>query len=90
MDNENIVMLTDDEGNDVPFEFLDLVEYEGGQYVVLLPTEGDEEDAEVVILEVKEGEGDEEAYVSVDNEETLMAVFEIFKERFEDEFNFVD
>lgn len=90
MDNENIVMLTDDEGNDVPFEFLDLVEYEGGQYVVLLPTEGDEEDAEVVILEVQEGEGDEEAYVSVDNEETLMAVFEIFKERFEDEFNFVD
>ena len=33
---------------------------------------------------------DEESYVSVDDENVLTAVFEIFKEKFKDEFNFTD
>ena len=33
---------------------------------------------------------EEETYVSVDDENVLNAVFEIFKEKFKDEFNFVD
>ena len=92
----NIVTLKDELGNDVNFEFLDLIEYEGDNYVILLPTEptDDEESDEVVILkEDKDAEKDddeEESYVSVDNEETLNKVFEIFKEKFKDEFNFVD
>ena len=92
----NIVTLKDELGNDVNFEFLDLIEYEGDNYVILLPAEptDDEESDEVVILkEDKDAEKDddeEESYVSVDNEETLNKVFEIFKEKFKDEFNFVD
>ena len=35
-------------------------------------------------------ESEEESYVSVDDEETLNKVFEIFKERFKDDFDFVD
>ena len=34
-------MLNDESGNEVPFEFLDLIKYENEEYVVLLP-EGDE------------------------------------------------
>ena len=37
-----------------------------------------------------EENSDEESYVSVDDEETLTAVFEIFKEKFKEEFNFTD
>ena len=90
----NIIVLNDENGNEVRFEFLDLIEYESEEYVVLLPVieEGEEDDGEVVILQVDDSDedSDEESYVSVDNEETLTAVFEIFKDKFKDEFNFTD
>ena len=93
MENEeldNIVVLNDEEGNEVDFEFLDLVEYEGEEYVILLPVD-DVDEGEVVILKVEDTESeDEESYVSVDDEETLQKVFEIFKEKFKDEFDFID
>lgn len=88
---DNIVVLNDEEGNEVSFEYLDLIEYEGGEYVVLLPVNDEAED-EVVILKVEpiEGSEDEESYVSVDDEETLFAIFDIFKEHFADEFDFAE
>lgn len=88
---DNIIVLNDEEGNEVQFEFLDLVELDGEEYVVLLPLEEDEEEGEVVILKVEDTESEvEESYVSVDDEEILQKVFDIFKEKFKDEFNFVD
>ena len=95
MDEEldNIIVLNDEDGNEVQFEFLDLVEYDQEEYVILLPVteEGEEDLGEVVILKVEDTESeDEDSYVSVDDEEVLNAVFEIFKEKFKDEFNFVD
>ena len=88
----NIVVLNDENGEEVPFEFLDVIEYEGEEYVVLLPVEEDEEDlGEVVILKIEDTDSEEEeSYVSVDDEEILNNVFEIFKEKFKDEFNFID
>lgn len=89
----NIVVLNDENGEEIPFEFLDVVEYEGEEYVVLLPVEEDDEEdsGEVVILKIEDTEsGEEESYVSVDDEDVLSRVFEIFKEKFKDEFNFID
>lgn len=89
MNNEldNIIVLNDENGNEVQFEFLDLIEYEGGEYVVLLPLEDDED--EVVILQVEQAEDpEEESYVGVEDEEVLAAVFEIFKNNNLDNFNF--
>ena len=87
---DNIIVLND-EGNEVKFEFLDLIELDGEEYVVLLPTEDEEDNDEVVILKLEDTEDEEtESYVSVDDEETLNTVFEMFKEKFKDEFNFVD
>ena len=87
---DNIIVLNDENGEEIEFEFLDLIEYEGEEYVVLLPN--DEEDAdEVVILKLEDTDSeDEESYVSVEDEDVLKAVFEIFKEKFKDEFNFID
>lgn len=88
---DNIIILNDEEGNEAEFEFLDLIEYEGEEYVVLLPVEESDEAGEVVILKLEDTESeDEESYVSVDDEEILGKVFEIFKEKFKDDFNFVD
>lgn len=56
--------------------------------MVLLPVSDDAD--EVVILQIEEVDDETESYISVDNELTLQAVFEIFKEKAKDEFNFVD
>ena len=98
MENEeldNIIVLNDEQGNEVKFEFLDLVELDEEEYVVLLPVteEGEEDEGEVVILKVEDNddeESEEESYVSVEDEDTLNKVFEIFKEKFKDDFDFVD
>ena len=93
MDEEldNLIVLNDEEGKEVKFEFLDLIEYENEEYVILLPAEGDDDAGEVVILKVEDTDSEEEeSYVSVDDEETLNAVFQIFKDKFKDEFNFED
>ena len=97
MENEeldNIIVLNDEHGNEVKFEFLDLVELEDEEYVVLLPVseEGEEDEGEVVILKLEDTdeESEEESYVGVEDEEILNKVFSIFKEKYKDEFNFVD
>lgn len=83
-----VLSLTDEDGNEVEFELIESLDYNGVEYLVLLPMEEDAED--VVILEVVPGANDTETYVTVDNEETLMAVFEIFKDHFKDSFTFED
>ena len=97
MENEeldNIIILNDENGNEVKFEFLDLVELDDEEYVVLLPVsdEGEEDEGEVVILKLEDTdeESEEESYVGVEDEEILNKVFAIFKEKYKDEFNFVD
>lgn len=97
MENEeldNIIILNDEQGNEVKFEFLDLVELEEEEYVVLLPVteEGEEDEGEVVILKLEDTDedSDDESYVGVEDEEILNKVFAIFKEKYKDEFNFVD
>lgn len=86
--NDNLIILNDEEGNEVEFEFLDLITYRGKEYVVLLPE--DEDADQVVILQVEEIDAENERYIDVENEFTLSAVFELFKERHKDDFNFVD
>ena len=46
----SIITMTDENGADVDFEYLDCIEYEGKEYLVLIPAE--EESNEIVILEV--------------------------------------
>ena len=92
---DNIVILNDEDGNEVKFEFLDLIELDNEEYVVLLPIseEGEEEEGEVVILKVEDNDdedSEEESYVSIEDEDILNKVFEIFKEKFKNDFDFVD
>lgn len=90
-DDSNIVTLTDEDGNEINFEFVDFIEYENENYVILLPAEEVEEgDSDEVVILKEDKESEEESYISVDNEEVLNKVFEIFKDKFKDEFNFVD
>ncbi len=96
MENENmipeeevsILTLTDENGADVEFEYLDCIDYEGKEYLVLMPAE--EEADELVILEVEPVDEENENYLAVEDEATLNAVYEIFKEKFKDVLTFED
>ncbi|MDD6098044.1 MAG: DUF1292 domain-containing protein [Oscillospiraceae bacterium] len=79
--------LTDDSGEDISFEVIDEFPYNGKNYVVLIPFE-DLED-EVVILEAIYAENPEDnEYISVEDEELVKEVFEEFKNRNADEYDF--
>lgn len=88
----SFVVLTDDDGNDVELEYLDRITYEGCDYAVMIPPEGDDEDddeaADVLILKIEAGSDETDSYTVVEDDETLSAVFEIFKDRFKDFFDF--
>ena len=86
---DDMIILHDDNENEVKFEFLDLIEYQNEEYVVLLPTDKtQEDDGEVVILHLEDSDGDEESYGAVNDEETLNTIFRIFKDKFKDVFDF--
>ena len=82
----NILTLTDENGTDVDFEYLDCIDYEGKEYLVLMPA--DELATEIVILEVEPVDEENENYLSVNDEATLDAVYGIFKERYKDVLTF--
>ena len=83
-----LLTLTDENGEDVEFEYLDSIDYEGKEYIVLLPA--DENDNEVLILEVEPVDEENENYISVNDEAVLEAVYAIFKDRFKDILTFED
>ena len=94
MENENLIpeeevsilTLTDENGNDVDFEYMDCIEYEGKEYLVLMPAEDDSD--EIVILEIEPVDEENENYLSVGDEAVLNAVFGIFKEKYQDVLTF--
>ena len=81
-EESSILMLTDENGNDVEFEYLDCIEYEGTEYLVLTPA--DDEEGEIVILAVEPVDEETENYIGVENEAVLNAVFAIFREKYKD------
>ena len=87
-EESGILTLTDENGEDVDFEYLDCMTYQGKEYLVLMPAE--EESSEIVILEVEPVDEELENYLSVSDEAVLDAVYGIFKERFQDVLTFED
>ena len=87
-EESSLLTLTDENGEEITFEYLDCIEYEGKEYLVLLPA--DEEASELVILEVEPVDEENENYLAVESEEILNAVYEIFKERYKDMLTFED
>ena len=85
-EEESMLTLTDENGVETNFEYLDCVEYEGVEYLVLMP----EDTNEIVILEIQPVDEENENYVAVESEDVLEAVYGIFKERYKDVLQFED
>lgn len=89
---DNIIKLTDETGKETEFEFLDLIEYDGEEYIILLPVEvtEDDDDGIVILQTIDIDDTDNEEYTGVTDEVILDNVFNIFKDKFKDEFDFED
>ena len=87
-EESSIITFVDENGEEVEFEYMDCIEYQGKEYLALLPVE--EDSSEVVILEIEPVDEENENYLSVEDEETLNAVYAIFKENFKDILTFED
>ena len=86
----DFITLTDEEGNEVELEHLDTLEYEGETYMAFVqandtPEEVLEEDsAELIILKVEPEDG-EDMLVTIDDDDLLDTIFNLFVERLEAE-----
>ena len=87
-EESSLLSLTDENGVDTEFEYLDVIEYQGNEYLILMPA--DEESSEIVILLIEPVDEETENYLAVENEETLEAVYQLFKERYQDVLTFED
>ena len=86
----NFVTLTDDEGNDIELEYVDALEHNGTTYMAFFPVvEEDSEDEEneeeygLVILK-SQMENGEEFLVTIDDEEEIDKVYDLFMEQMMD------
>ena len=80
------VVLTDENGVEVELEHLDTVEYNDNIYMAFIPAEMKlEESYELIIMKVEKEDG-EDILVTLDDEDELDEMFQIFSERLEETF----
>ena len=87
-EESSILTLTDENGEDIDFEYLDCISFQDKEYLILVPA--DSEEMEIVILEIEPVDEENENYLAVEDETVLDAVYAIFKERYKDVLNFED
>ena len=87
-EESNLLSLTDENGEESTFEYLDVIEYHGKEYLILMPA--DDESGEIVILEIEPVDEENENYLSVSDEKLLNDVYDLFKEKYKDILTFED
>lgn len=87
MEQENIVALTDEDGNEVEFEHIMTLEHNKKSYVLLVPiTEmEDVEEDEMIILEITTDADGNDVYAGIEDEAVMEAVFNKYLEIVENE-----
>ena len=89
-DDENTIIMTDDEGNDVEFTIISMLEHEGTSYILALESEylEDEEASATVLKEVPSDGADSEEmlFEPIMDDEEFFKVIELFKNQ-SDEFD---
>ncbi len=86
--DESTIILTNDDGEELTLQLLDVCEYEDKEYAIMME-ETDNDEAEIYIFEVVEDEeGNNASYYDVEDDDVLEAVFDIFKDEYQDVFKF--
>lgn len=90
----DIVTVSDENGNDISFEILDRIETDSGKYLALTPfyeekAEGLNDDGELICVRVNEGET--ETYLEpIEDEIEQKEIIEIFEKRLEEIYDIID
>ena len=87
IDEENIIEITDEDGDVIKCELYDIIEYEGKQYALLLEADSEDDEPEVVLMRYTE-EGEDVYFETIDNDEEFEKVqdyIESLEEEIEDE-----
>ena len=87
-EGSDLISLKDENGREQQFELLDLIDYSGTQYAVLAPVEGEENDDQVLIFEVEDADKETNVLTPVDDQGLADAIFELFRNRNADRFEF--
>jgi len=88
-ERDDVVVLVDENGEECEFEYLDTIEMNGNEYVVLVPLNEEMEDEEseeeeVVILKVEHNADGEDTFITIEDEDEINEVFEEFQARMEE------
>lgn len=80
------ITIEDEDGNEFELEQIATLAYKDSDYSLFLPADMSEEDPDYgyIILRIEE-EDNEEVYCSVDDEDELVAVYDMFMEQLFDE-----
>ncbi|MBR5405261.1 MAG: DUF1292 domain-containing protein [Oscillospiraceae bacterium] len=87
---DDLVILEDEDGNLMRFQFLELVTVDVTPYAVLMPLDESDEDAGVVIVEVVDLGLESERYDAVTDEALNERIFDQFRKEFGDKYEFAD
>ena len=84
IDDDSFITLTDENGNEVDFLLLDVMNYEGCDYMVLMPLtdeDGEDDEEELFFLRAERTE-EGEVYTSVEDEALLNAIADAYEKEF--------
>lgn len=85
-EENDIIEITDEDGNVIKCELYDIVEVEGKQYAVLAEEGADEEETELVLMRmVENGDSDEVFFETIDDDEEFEKVQEYIESLAEEE-----
>jgi putative Holliday junction resolvase len=77
---EEVIVLTDEEGHEHQFEVIDVLKVDEKDYAVLFPVDESEEGDEVLILRIDSDENGEDVLVEIEDEEEFDRVAEAWDE----------
>lgn len=89
-DEPVILQLQGENGEVVEFELIGTISHEGNEYVAMIPA--DMEDDNICFLSVTPDPDDPESelFNGVKDEALVNTLYELFKEKYKDDFNFTD
>ena len=88
--DDDKVILEDEEGNVLEFQFLELMMVDDVPYAVLMPVDDPDGELGVVIVEVVDLGKDSEHYDAVTDDALNERIFEQFRKEFADKYDFED
>lgn len=82
IDEEEVITLTDEDGEDHDFVFLDVIQVDEKEYAVLMPADGDgdEDEDDAVILRMETDENGESALVAIEDDDEWQKVLDAWEQ----------